>query len=133
MNKYDTLTIESIREMVRDFYAKILKDEMLRPIFIKSLGEDVNAGKWPEHLHTLDKFWGLMMSGQKGYMGNPFPAHAFLGPLTPENFERWLELFHEVVHRLFVEKIADKFYKKADVLADHFMDNLGFNDEEDDD
>ena len=129
---YDKVTIDSIREMVRDFYAQILKDDILAPIFIKSLGDDVSSGKWPEHLHTLDKFWGLMMSGQKGYMGNPFPAHAFLGPLSRESFERWLELFHEVVYRLFVPKIAAKFYKKADVLADHFMDNLGLNDEDED-
>ena len=127
---YDKVTIDSIREMVRDFYAHILRDDILGPIFIKSLGDDVNSGKWPEHLHTLDRFWGLMMSGQKGYMGNPFPAHALLSPLYRETFERWLALFHEVVYRLFVPEIAAKFYKKADILAEHFMDNLGINDEE---
>ena len=129
---YETVTIESIREMVRDFYAQILKDDILAPIFIKALGDDINAGKWSGHLHTLDTFWGLMMSGQKGYMGDPFPAHAFLSPLYPETFERWLELFHEVVYRLFVPQIAAKFYKKADILADQFMDNLGLHDDEDD-
>jgi len=129
---YEVVTVDSIREMVREFYTNVLEDDMLSPIFTKALGNDVEKGKWPEHLHTLDRFWGLMMSGQKGYMGDPFPAHAFLSPLYPETFERWLELFHEVVHRLFVPEISGKFYKKADTLAEQFMDNLGIKDEEDD-
>lgn len=129
---YEKLEIENVREMVREFYAMILKDERLSPIFIKSLGDDLNSGRWSEHLHTLDKFWGLMMGGQKGYMGDPFPAHAFLGPLEREDFEQWLKLFHEVVFRLFVPELAAKFYKKAEILAEQFIGNLGIDDEDDD-
>jgi hemoglobin len=130
MNKYDTLSIDNIREMVRDFYAKILEDEILAPIFIKSLGDDINSGKWPSHLRTIDKFWGLMMGGNTNYIADPFPAHAFLGALTPKDFGRWLKLFHEVVYRLFVPKIANKFYKHANILAEIFMNNLGLYDED---
>jgi len=128
---YDKLTPENIREMVRDFYAKILQDETLSPFFINALGDDLEAGKWPEHFHTLDKFWGLMMGGIKGYGGDPFPAHAFIGALSREDFEQWLKLFHEVVHRMFVPEIAAKFYKKAEILAEQFIDNLGIDEDDD--
>ena len=74
-----------------------------------------------------------MMTGKKGYGGDPFPPHAFLGQMYRETFERWLELFKETVNRLFAKEIAEKFYYKADVLAEQFIDNLGIDDEDDDD
>lgn len=130
---YDTVDRGKIEEMVREFYTIVLKDDLVGPIFIKALGNDLNNGKWYEHLNTLYNFWVLMMTGKPGYGGHPYPPHAFIGPLSPEMFERWLEIFNEVVHRFFVPEIADKFYKKSEVLAEQFMDNLGLNDEEEDD
>ena len=70
------------------------------------------------------------MTGQRGYGGDPFPPHAFIGPLSREMFERWLELFKETVNDLFVPEIADKFYSKADRLAEQFIENLGIDDED---
>jgi hemoglobin len=129
---YDTIDRGKIEKMVREFYALVLKDEILSPYFIKALGKDLDNGKWYEHLHTLDNFWLLVMAGEKGYRGDPYPPHAFLGPIYPETFARWLELFEGVVESMFTPEIAEKFYKKADILAEQFMDNLGVNDDEDD-
>lgn len=129
---YESVDRGKVEKMVRQFYATVLQDEILSPIFTKSLGRDLDNGKWYEHLHTLDNFWLLMMEGEKGYKGDPFPPHAFLGPLYPETFQRWLELFKATVETLFVAEVAEKFYKKADILAQQFMDNLGMNDDEDD-
>ncbi len=130
---YDTVDRGKIEELVREFYTTVLKDDLLSPIFIKALGDDLNEGKWVGHFHTLDDFWVLMMMGKRGYGGDPFPPHAFIGPLHTEHFERWLKLFHEVVYRMFLPEIADKFYKKAEILAAQFIDNLGLNDEDEDD
>ena len=130
---YDTVDRENIHEMVHEFYGIVLKDDRLAPFFIKALGDNLDGGKWHEHLHTLDSFWLLMMTGISGYSGDPFPPHAFLGQLSVEDFERWLELFKEVVNRLYTPEIADKFYKKSEILAAQFIDNLGLNDEDEDD
>jgi len=130
---YDAVDRGKIEELVRKFYATVLEDDMLAPIFIKALGDDLKNGKWHEHLNTLYNFWMLMMTGLSPYGGHPYPPHAFLGPLSREHFERWLELFKETLNELFIPEIADKFYKKADVLAEQFMDNLGINDEDEDD
>lgn len=127
---YDTVDRGKIETMVREFYADVLDDDTLGPIFIKALGNDLKNGKWHEHHNTLYNFWMKMMTGESPYRGHPFPPHAFLGPLYPETFERWLKLFHKTVYRLFVPEIADKFYRKAEILAEQFMENLGMNDEE---
>lgn len=129
---YNTVDRGKIEEMVRQFYTTVLKDDLLAPIFIKSLGDDLNNGKWHEHLNTLYKFWDLMMTGKRGYGGDPFPPHAFMGPLNREHFTRWLELFKETVNELFTLEISNKFYAKADRLAEQFINNLGIDDEDED-
>lgn len=129
---YEVVDRETVDKMVREFYTRILQDEMVGPYFTRKLGEDLNKGKWPEHITTLDNFWLLMMNGERGYPGNPFPAHAFIGRLYHETFDRWLELFHGVVYEMFIPDIADKFYEKAEILAEIFIDNLGLNDEDED-
>ncbi|MDF1875773.1 group III truncated hemoglobin [Sulfurimonas sp. SAG-AH-194-I05] len=130
---YGTVNRENIEIMVRDFYTIILKDDILGPYFINALGDDVTKGKWPEHFHTLDSFWVLMMMGKRGYQGDPFPPHAFIGQLYLETFEQWLKLFHEVVYRLYIPEIAEKFYKKAEILGAQFINNLDITDDDEDD
>jgi len=129
---YDIVNRDTIHTLVHEFYAVVLKDDKVGPYFIKSRGEDLTNGKWHEHLHTLDDFWLLMMIGKPGYSGDPFPPHAFLGPIYHETFEQWLKLFKETTNKYFIPSIADKFYKKADVIAEQFIDNLGLNDDDDD-
>jgi len=130
---YEKVDRESIREMVHTFYAVILKDDVLGPIFTKALGADLKNGKWPEHFQTLEDFWVLMMTGAPGYGGDPFPPHAFLGGLTREMFEKWLVLFKATIYDMYVPAVGDKFYKKAEILSEQFIDNLGIDDDDDDD
>ncbi len=131
---YDTVDRGNIEKTVQAFYSMVLKDDILSPFFIKALGNDLKNGKWYEHLHTLSNFWLLMMTGERsGYWGDPFPPHAFIGPLHPEHFERWLKLFNGVVHELFIQELADKFNKKAEMLAEQFMDNLDVNGDDEED
>ena len=66
----------------------------------------------------------MLMNGESGYMGDPFFPHSFLGELYPETFERWLEVFDEHVRKLFIPEIAEKFYKKGEILSEQFMQRL---------
>ncbi len=111
----------SVEPMVRSFYAMLVKDDLVGPFFIKALGDDLKNDKWYEHYRTLDNFWLMMMTGERGYMGDPFLPHVFIGNLTVETFDRWLELFNKHVHEHFVPEIAEKFYKRAEVLSRKFM------------
>lgn len=130
---YEMIDRDNIREMVYEFYSLVLKDERLAPIFNRVLGDNLGNGKWHEHLERLDAFWLLVMGYPSDYKGDPTPAHAFIGPLAPEDFERWLELFEGVVHRLYVPEIARKLYRKAQIVAAQLRENLGVDDDEDDD
>lgn len=123
----------SVEKMVRSFYAMLIKDDLVGPFFAKALGDDLKNDKWYEHFRTLDNFWLMMMTGEKGYMGDPFLPHVFIGKLTEETFARWLELFSKHVHSQFIPEIADKFDKKAEILAKKFMEFLEIGDEFEDD
>ncbi len=121
----------TIEKMVRAFYARVLEDDVVGPFFIKALGDDLKNDKWYEHFKTLDNFWLMMMTGERGYMGDPFLPHVFIGNLTVETFDRWLELFDEIINQHFEPEIAQKFYKKAEILAGKFIENLELDEEED--
>ena len=120
----DTVERDSIQIMVNKFYIRVLQDDLLRPYFVRALGEDMNAGKWPTHLSTLNDFWLKMMTGKGAYGGHPFPPHAFLGEMYYETFQRWLKLFKETLSTFYTPEITEKFYKKSEVLAAQFMENL---------
>jgi hemoglobin len=84
-----------IAEMVRRFYAEVAQDDVLGPMFINVAHVD-----WPEHLAKLTAFWCRALLEQPGYDGNPYRAHCRIHDqraFTTAHFERWLELFHEVV------------------------------------
>jgi len=119
----------NVESMVRSFYAMIVKDDLVGPFFIKALGDDLKNDKWYEHHRTLNNFWLMMMTGEKGYTGDPFLPHVFIGELTEETFTRWLELFNKHIHEHYVPEIAEKFNKKAEILAKKFMQGLEIGDE----
>lgn len=120
----DTVDRGTIERMVREFYAMIVKDELVGPYFIKALGSDLDNDKWYDHYQTLNKFWLMLVEGEPGYTGDPFGPHAFLGELYPETFERWLKLFKEHLNKYFTPELANKFYKKSEILAEQFMQRL---------
>lgn len=122
---------ENIHAMVHSFYSIVLKDDLLGPIFTRVLGTNMNEGKWHEHLHRLDEFWLLLMGEPSSYKGDPTPAHAFIGTLTPESFDRWLELFKRVTSEHFEPKLAEKLYEKASIVATQLRENLGVDDDDD--
>lgn len=121
---FNIIDRESVDKMVRSFYTAILEDDLVGPYFIKSLGDDFQSNKWYGHFKTLNDFWIMLMTAEEGYMGDPFVPHAFLGELYPEIFVRWLELFHTTLYQHFTPAIAQKFYKKGEILSAQFMERL---------
>ena len=51
---FDTVDRVTVEKMVREFYAIVIKDDLVGPYFIKALGDDLKNDKWYEHLRTLD-------------------------------------------------------------------------------
>jgi len=128
---HDTVDRANVEKMVHTFYALIVQDDLVGPYFTRALGSDLKNDKWYEHYRTLEKFWLMLMNGEPGYTGDPFGPHAFLGELSPETFDRWLKRFDEHIRTLYIPEIADKFYKKAEILAKQFQERLEITGEED--
>ena len=120
----DTVERSNVEPMVREFYAMLVKDDLVGPYFVNALGADLNNDKWYEHYQTLNHFWIMLMTGEPGYLGDPFGPHAFLPNLSPEVFARWLERFDVHIRKYYTTELADKFYKKADILSEQFMQRL---------
>lgn len=99
--KYDSITEQSIGELVEQFYAKIRRDAALAPIFEKDL-----AGRWDEHIAIMRQFWRSALRLARTYRGDMLAAHQKLGKLPRSLFPRWLALFRETVDECFTETPA---------------------------
>ncbi len=46
----------SVERLVRQFYTKVLKDDLISRYFLIALGDDLKNDKWYEHLKILENF-----------------------------------------------------------------------------
>ena len=106
------LNCESIATLVNDFYDGVRADPELGPLFDAAIG--VN---WAPHLARMVDFWSTVMLGQRSFQGNVFGKHMLLSGITPEQFQRWLELFVASTNRLFAPGDAQEFQTVARRIA----------------
>ena len=101
---------ELIETLVRTFYAKVLEDRMLGPIF------NARISDWEPHLARMCAFWSsvALMSGRYG--GRPMEKHQPL-PVDASHFDRWLELFEETAREVCTPAAADHFVERARNIA----------------
>ena len=99
--------------LVDRFYDKVRQDDQLAPIFLSAIAED----EWPKHLATMRDFWSSVMLTSGRYHGNPVATHRQLDGVTPEHFERWLQLFAETCQELFAAPLTGAFMEKARRIA----------------
>ena len=88
---FSRLGEERLRALLWGFYAEVVKDEVLGPIFRQRVGPFPGAG-WPVHIARLEGFWRAVTGGPSAYRGQPGPAHAGLGA-GAAHFDRWLALW----------------------------------------
>jgi len=119
--KTDIGTIENIKLLVNEFYAKIRKDDLLGPIF-----NNVIQNRWPEHLEKMYKFWQTVLLGEHTYYGSPFPPHAKL-PIEKKHFDQWLNLFKETVDKYFMGEVANKAKWQGERMAEMFQFKISYN------
>lgn len=111
--KFDQISEKTIGRLVDEFYDKIRADPELGPIFLRAI-----PGDWDSHLATMRKFWSSVMLTSGLYKGNPVAVHRRVAGIEMELFDRWLGLFHETSHELFVDDLADAFLEKAARIAE---------------
>lgn len=120
-----SITIESIKDLVRTFYPTILADEIVGPFFIDKIGDDIESKVWQEHLELLGNFWAFAALGDMTYRGNPLAPHFHMDGISRKAFERWLDLFAKAVDRVYEPEAGSFFKQRSANIAENFMRNLG--------
>ncbi|AHF16941.1 group III truncated hemoglobin [Niabella soli] len=118
--KKDITTIEDIRQLVDNFYAKVRVNELIGPIF-----DGVIKDRWPEHLEKMYRFWQTVLLETHTYFGSPFPPHARL-PIDQEHFTIWLRLWHETIDEFFSGDIADEAKWRSNKMAAMFLSKIEY-------
>ena len=106
--KFDRITEDSLRFLLRAFYEKIRHDPQLAPVFAATIG-----GRWDAHIARMCSFWGSAMGSSTRYKGDMLAAHKRINRLSPALFERWLKLFDETVREHFVGEPAEALRDRA--------------------
>jgi hemoglobin len=101
-------TEAGIRRMVEVFYARVREDADLGPVFERHIGSE-----WTAHLDRMVDFWSAILLATGRYQGNPLQVHRGIPELEPAHFDRWLELFGEVLAELFSPALAANIHGRA--------------------
>jgi len=119
------VTKDNLNKLVVNFYTKVMKDDLIGPIFIDTLGEDLNSVKWKVHLRLITNFWAAIALGDTNYNSTPFAPHIPLKErLSVAAFDRWLQLFFETLNSIYEPALAQQFLARAKNIAGNFIRNL---------
>lgn len=106
---------DDIAELLRDFYARAFRDELLGPVFVDVARMDLVA-----HLPVMCDFWQAVLFRSGSYHGNALRPHQRLhekAHLTPAHFARWLTLWRAAVDGRFSGPKADLAKLSAERIA----------------
>src|SRR5689334_24440191 len=90
---------EDIELLVKSFYERVRRDDLLAPIF-----NNVEYFSWDTHIPVMISFWESVLLDAATYKGNTIQKHISLHrqtPLTAELFDRWKKVFFETLDELF--------------------------------
>lgn len=122
MPKPDLDSREHIEAFVDAFYARLLEDEQLAPIFL-----DVAAIDLAVHLPHIKDYWCKLLLGERSYSRHTMNIHRQLHgkqPLQPGDFQRWLELFNTVLDEGFAGDRSERARRVAASIAANMATSL---------
>lgn len=77
-----------IDTLVDTFYGRVQAHPRLGPVFDGRL-----AGRWPEHMERMKRFWSSVAFKNGAYGGKPVQAHLGVEGMSADLFPEWLALF----------------------------------------
>ena len=113
---------ENIEWFVDRFYARLLSDEQLAPIFV-----DVAAIDLAVHLPHIKDYWCKLLLGDKRYQRHTMNIHRQLHgkrPLRAQDFQRWLAFFTATVDEHFMGERAERAKQVAASIAANMEHSL---------
>ena len=81
-----------IDRLVDTFYGRVQAHRRLGPVFEGRL-----AGRWPDHMEKMKRFWSSVAFKNGAYGGKPVQAHLGVGGMSADLFPEWLALFSETL------------------------------------
>ncbi len=106
----------TLTRLVHEFYADVRRDPLLAAVFGPRIGDD-----WDAHLARMVAFWSDVMLGRTpgapAFQGNVYGKQMTLKGVTPQHFQRWLDLFDATARRLFEALVADELLVVAKRIA----------------
>lgn len=113
---------ERIREFVEAFYARLLRDEQLAPIFLDVANIDLD-----KHLPLIRSYWEKLLLGDSDYRRHTMNIHRAVHgkrPFTQADFDRWLDYFKTTVDERFAGEHAEKAKRTAAYIAFNMSKSL---------
>ncbi|MEE4147161.1 MAG: group III truncated hemoglobin [Halieaceae bacterium] len=120
--KPDLDSREAIESFVDRFYARVLADERLAPVFLDVAGIDLSV-----HLPHIKAYWCKLLLGEQGYRRHTMNIHRQLHgkqALQPEDFQRWLALFNTTLDEGFSGEQTERARRIAAAIAGNMQSSL---------
>ena len=111
-----------IDRFVDSFYARVLVDPLLAPLFTDVARIDLQA-----HLPRIKAYWRKMLLGDTAYDRHMMAKHRAVdgrAPFTEEHYRRWVQLFEETLAAGFVGPLAERAQQLARRIAGNMRRNL---------
>ena len=120
MEKRQLDTRAEISWLVRSFYTKVRKDDLIGPIFNQQISD------WEIHLERLTDFWETNLTFIRKYKGNPIQKHIEVDQtskdeITQVHFGRWLQLWFETINDNFEGDKAEAAKNQARNMSTHLF------------
>lgn len=109
------LSSDDVATMVNKFYASVIQDDLLGPVFDSIISPD-----WNHHLDKMTSFWLRNLFGVSGYAGNALQAHREVDRrvgMKPEMFDRWLRLFDDTIDDRWSGPMASRAKAQAHAMG----------------
>lgn len=113
---------EHVESFVDAFYAKVLSDPRLAPIFL-----DVASIELDVHLPHIKNYWCKLLLGDSTYRRHTMNKHRALHqkrPLYAEDFEQWLQLFYAAVDAGYAGPKAARAKQVASSIASNMQEGM---------
>lgn len=105
------ITREQIAFQVHVFYVYAQDDPVLSEVLNKYIDD------WLKHERKLSAFWRKVILHEPGFEGNIQRVHQPVAEMSPEMFERWLELFEDAAHEVLPDETAIQWVALARNIA----------------
>lgn len=111
MSMKDITSREDVEFLVRAFYGRIVKDDLIGFFFTDVAKIDLN-----QHLPKMYNFWESILLGNPVYEGQPMAKHFPINDIAAmeeKHFNRWLQVWERTVHENFEGHNAENAITRA--------------------